>query len=155
KMEVINDVAASHELIVIEDAAQAIGAQRHGKPACSFGKLGCLSFSPTKNLGAFGDAGAICTDDDRLDDICRKLRVHGSGHTYHHEMIGGMFRIEALQAAVLNVKLKYLNEWHEARRRNAGMYEKQLAGSKVVTPKIDAGNHSIYNQYVVRVQDRD
>ena len=155
KMEGINDVAASHGLTVIEDAAQAIGAQRHGKPACSIGKLGCLSFYPTKNLGAFGDAGAICTSDDRLAEICRKLRVHGSGHTYHHEFVGGMFRIAALQAAVLNVKMKYLREWHEARRRNAAMYDALLAGSKVVTPKIDQGNFSVYNQYVVRVPNRD
>src|SRR5262245_31322059 len=155
KIEGLNDVAASYELTVIEDAAQAIGAQRHGKPACSFSKLGCLSFYPTKNLGAFGDAGAICTSDDRLSEICRKLRVHGSGHTYHHEMIGGMFRIAALQAAVLSVKLKYLNEWHDARRRNAAIYNKMFAGSKVITPAIDSGNHSIYNQYVIRVPDRD
>jgi dTDP-4-amino-4,6-dideoxygalactose transaminase len=155
KMEGINDVAASHGLTVIEDAAQAIGAQRHGKPACSIGNVGCLSFYPTKNLGAFGDAGAICTSDDRLAEVCRKLRVHGSGHTYHHEFIGGMFRIAALQAAVLNVKMKYLREWHEARRRNAAMYDALLADSKVVTPKIDEGNFSVYNQYVVRVPERD
>src|SRR5207248_9997927 len=114
KMERINDVAASHELIVIEDAAQAVGAQRLGKAACSIGKLGCLSFYPTKNLGAFGDAGAICTDDDHLAELCRKLRVHGSGHSYHHEMIGGMFRHASLQAAVLIGKLKYLPQWPQA-----------------------------------------
>ena len=99
--------------------------------------------------------GAICTSDDEFATKCRKLRVHGSGHTYHHEMIGGMFRIAAIQAAVLNVKLKYLNEWHESRRRNAATYNKLLAGSKVVTPNIEAGNHAIYNQYVVRLSDRD
>src|SRR5204863_9862671 len=107
------------------------------------------------NLGAFGDAGAICTNDDAFAATCRKLRVHGSGHTYHHELIGGMFRISALQAAVLSVKLKYLNDWHEGRRRNAALYDQLLAGSSVVTPKIDEDNWSIYNQYVVRVQDRD
>lgn len=155
KMEEINKIACAHDLLVIEDAAQAIGAQRNGKAACSFGFAGGLSFYPTKNLGAFGDAGAICTSDDDFATRCRKLRVHGSGHTYHHEMVGGMFRLAAIQAAVLNVKLKYLNEWHEGRRRNAATYDKMLAGSKVVTPKIDAGNHSIYNQYVVRVADRD
>ncbi len=155
KMEAINEIAAAHGLPVIEDAAQAIGSQRNGKPACSFGLAGCLSFYPTKNLGAFGDAGAICTSDDEFASKCRKLRVHGSGHTYHHEMIGGMFRIAAIQAAVLNVKLKYLNEWHESRRRNAAIYDKLLGGSKVVAPKIDAGNHAIYNQYVVRLADRD
>src|SRR5207253_3568 len=128
---------------------------RNGKPACSFGLIGCLSFYPTKNLGAFGDAGAICTSDDRLAEICRKLRVHGSGHTYHHEMIGGMFRMDAIQAAVLNVKLKYLRQWDEARRRNAALYDALLADSKIIPPRIDDGNWSIYNQYVVRVSDRD
>jgi dTDP-4-amino-4,6-dideoxygalactose transaminase len=152
---VISDLAAAHKLTVIEDAAQAIGAQRNGKPACSFGLAGALSFYPTKNLGAFGDAGAICTSDDDFAHKCRKLRVHGSGHTYHHEMVGGMFRLAAIQAAVLNVKLKYLNHWHEARRRNAAIYDKLMSGGKVVTPKIDAGNHCIYNQYVVRIEDRD
>ena len=155
RMEEINAVAARHDLRVIEDAAQAIGAKRNGKTACSMGFAGCLSFYPTKNLGAFGDAGAICTDDDHFAETCRKLRVHGSGHTYHHEMIGGMFRLAAVQAAVLNVKLKYLNEWHEGRRKNAALYDKLLAGSKVQTPVIEKGNYSIYNQYVVRVSDRD
>jgi dTDP-4-amino-4,6-dideoxygalactose transaminase len=154
-MEAVNDIAARHGLKVIEDAAQAIGAQRNGKPACSLGLAGCLSFYPTKNLGAFGDAGAICTDDDALAQRCRKLRVHGSGHTYHHEMIGGMFRLAAVQAAVLDVKLKYLNGWHEARRRHASVYDKVFAGSTVTAPAIAPGNHSIYNQYVVRVPNRD
>lgn len=154
-MDGINDVARQHGLPVIEDAAQAVGAKRHGKPACSLGFAGCLSFYPTKNLGAFGDAGAICTDDDAFAERCRKLRVHGSGHTYYHEMIGGMFRLAAIQAAVLDVKLKYLDGWHEARRRNAAIYDEMLAGSKVVTPHIDDGNWSIYNQYVVRVPNRD
>src|SRR5215475_9874835 len=115
----------------------------------SFG--GCLSFYPTKNLGAFGDAGAICTSDDQFADTCRKLRVHGSGHTYYHEMVGGMFRLAAVQAAVLSVKLKYLEGWHEGRRRNAALYDELLGGSKVITPRIEEGNWSIYNQYVVRI----
>lgn len=154
-MEAINEIACRHGLKVIEDAAQAIGAKRNGKPACSQGFAGCLSFYPTKNLGAFGDAGAICTNDDAFAETCRLLRVHGSGHQYHHKLIGGMFRLAAIQAAVLDVKLKYLDGWHEGRRRNAKLYDKLLAGSKVVTPKIDEGNWSIYNQYVVRVPDRD
>jgi dTDP-4-amino-4,6-dideoxygalactose transaminase len=151
KMEPINDIAAKHGIIVIEDAAQAIGAKRNDKRACSMSFAGCLSFYPTKNLGAFGDAGAICTSDDAFADTCRKLRVHGSGHTYHHELVGGMFRLAAIQAAVLSVKLKYLESWHEGRRRNAALYDKLLSGSKVITPKIDQGNWSIYNQYVVRI----
>src|SRR6266550_1746822 len=95
-MDAITDIARQQNLKVIEDAAQAIGAERDGKKACSLADVGCLSFYPTKNLGAFGDAGAICTNDDVLAETCRLLRVHGSGHTYHHEMIGGMFRIDAI-----------------------------------------------------------
>ena len=154
-MEAINDLAASRGIKVIEDAAQAIGAKRNGKPACSHSFAGCLSFYPTKNLGGFGDGGAICTSDDVFAEKCRKMRVHGSGHTYHHEFIGGMFRLAAIQAAVLDIKLKHLDKWHEARRKNAALYDKLLADSKVVTPKIDRANWSIYNQYVVRVPDRD
>ena len=154
-MAAINAIAAKHNLGVIEDAAQAIGAKHHGRPACSNATLGCLSFYPTKNLGAFGDAGAICCQDAALATKVKKLRVHGSGHTYYHEMIGGMFRIAAIQAAVLGVKLKYLNQWHDARRRHAAIYDRVLAGSDVVTPFIEPGNFSIYNQYVVRLQNRD
>lgn len=155
QIDKINELACANNLLVLEDAAQAIGATRHGKPACSTAFGGCLSFYPTKNLGAFGDAGAICTNNDELAEKCRLLRVHGSGHQYHHKFLGGMFRIAAIQAAVLSVKLKYLHQWHEGRRRNAGVYDRMLAGSKVVTPYIEPGNTSIYNQYVVRVSDRD
>ena len=155
KMEAINQIAAKHGVRVIEDAAQAIGAKRQNKPACGWGFAGALSFYPTKNLGAFGDAGAICTNDDEFAQTCRKLRVHGSGHTYFHEMVGGMFRLSAIQAAVLNVKLKYLPQWHEARRKNAAIYDSMFAGTKITPPKIDDGNWSIYNQYVVRIADRD
>jgi dTDP-4-amino-4,6-dideoxygalactose transaminase len=154
-MEAINEVAERHGLPVIEDAAQAIGARRFDKKACAWGRIGCLSFYPTKNLGAFGDAGGICTNDDALADKCRKLRVHGSGHTYYHEYIGGMFRLAAIQAAVLDVKLKYLDGWHNARRAHAAIYDELLADSNVKTPFIEEGNWSIYNQYVVRVQNRD
>lgn len=154
-MTAINQIACKHGLKVIEDAAQAIGARHHDKRACNLGFAGCLSFYPTKNLGAFGDAGAICTNDDDFARDCRLLRVHGSGHTYYHEMIGGMFRMAAIQAAVLSVKLQHLDEWHNGRRRNAAIYDQMLCGSKVVTPKIRPENFSIYNQYVVRVPDRD
>src|SRR4051812_46595322 len=109
EMEPINDIARRHNLKVIEDAAQAIGAKRNGKPACAHGFAGCLSFYPTKNLGGFGDAGAICTNDEKFAETCRMLRVHGSGHTYDHKLLGGMFRMAAIQAAVLDIKLKYLD----------------------------------------------
>ena len=154
-METINAIASRHNLHVIEDAAQAIGAKRHNKPACSFSLAGCLSFFPSKNLGGFGDSGAICTSDDDFAQRCRLLRVHGTERQYYHHEIGGNFRIDALQAAVLDVKLKYLNEWHEARRRNAAAYNALFEGSKVITPKIDPANYSIYNQYVIRVPNRD
>ncbi|HZL37709.1 MAG TPA: DegT/DnrJ/EryC1/StrS family aminotransferase [Tepidisphaeraceae bacterium] len=155
KMDEINAIACRHGLKVIEDAAQAVGAKQNGRPACSMGFAGCLSFYPTKNLGAFGDAGAICTNDDAFAQTCRLLRVHGSGHTYQHTLIGGMFRIAAIQAAVLEVKLKYLDGWHEGRRRNAHIYDEMLRGSHVITPHIDEGNWSVYNQYVVRVPNRE
>lgn len=154
-MTAINEIACKNELPVIEDAAQAIGAKHRGKRACNLGYVGCLSFYPTKNLGAFGDAGAICCNDDALADKLRKLRVHGSGHTYYHDHVGGMFRLAAIQAAVLSVKLKYLERWHAARRRNADIYNETLAGTKVTTPYIAEENWSIYNQYVVRLADRD
>ena len=155
KMEQINPIAAAHKLKVIEDAAQAIGAKRFDKPACSWSLAGCLSFFPSKNLGGFGDGGAICTDDDAFAQQCRILRVHGTEQTYHHRFVGGNFRLDALQAAVLDIKLKYLDQWHEGRRRNAAIYDQLFAGSKVQTPAIDSGNWSIYNQYVVRVPNRD
>src|SRR3954471_21581057 len=139
RMEPINQIAKKRGIPVVEDAAQAIGAKRNGKRACAMGFAGCLSFYPTKNLGAFGDAGAICTSDDKFAETCRKLRVHGSGHTYYHEMVGGMFRLAAIQAAVLSVKLKYLDGWHAARRRNAAIYDEMLsdAAPRIRTPKID------------------
>lgn len=155
RMEEINEIACQHDLLVLEDAAQAIGAKRGGKVACSMGFAGCLSFYPTKNLGAFGDAGAICTNDAAFYEKCRQLRVHGSAHTYHHTYVGGMFRLAAIQAAVLNVKLKYLNGWHELRRKHAAIYDAAFAGTKVTPPRIEEGNWSIYNQYVIRVKDRD
>ncbi|MBV8780290.1 MAG: DegT/DnrJ/EryC1/StrS family aminotransferase [Phycisphaerae bacterium] len=156
RMESINAVAAKHGVAVIEDAAQAIGAKRNGKPACSMSTAGCLSFYPTKNLGAFGDAGAICTNDEDFAATCRKLRVHGSGHTYYHDMIGGMFRLAAIQAAVLDVKLRYLDGWSGRRRQNAAIYDEMLSASpNIKTPTIEPGNESVYNQYVVRVPNRD
>jgi dTDP-4-amino-4,6-dideoxygalactose transaminase len=155
KMEAINDIACKHDLLVIEDAAQAIGAKRFGKAACSMGFVGCLSFYPTKNLGAFGDAGAVCTNDDALADKLRLLREHGMRPKYYYKEIGGMFRLAAIQAAVLDVKLKYLNQWHEARRRNAAEYDRLLIESSIRTPPIDEGNFSIYNQYCVRIAGKD
>ena len=154
-MEAINQVAATAKhgpVRVIEDAAQAIGATRNGKRACAMSWCGALSFYPTKNLGGFGDAGAVCCDDDELFRLLKLIRIHGSAHTYYHELVGGNFRIDAIQAAVLNVKLDHLEKWHEGRRRNAAIYDEMLAASPVITPPIAEGNRSIYNQYVIRVR---
>jgi dTDP-4-amino-4,6-dideoxygalactose transaminase len=154
-MEAINAIAHKHGIKVIEDAAQAIGAERRGHKACAMGFAGCLSFYPTKNLGAFGDAGAICTNDAAFYEKCKLLRVHGSGHTYYHQFVGGMFRLDSIQAVVLDIKLKHLDGWNKSRRHNAAIYDEVLAGSAVKTPRILEGNFSIYNQYVVRVPNRD
>ncbi len=154
-MEKINEIARRHGIKVIEDAAQAIGARRHDQPATSLGDCGCLSFFPSKNLGGFGDGGAVCTNDEAFAKQCRIVRVHGGEQVYFHRMVGGNFRLDALQAAVLDVKLKHLDKWHEGRRNNAAMYDRLFAGSGVVTPKIESGNDSIYNQYVIRIPDRD
>jgi dTDP-4-amino-4,6-dideoxygalactose transaminase len=156
-MEAINGLAAGRGIAVIEDAAQAIGARRQGKAACSLGLGGGLSFYPTKNLGGFGDGGAICTNDDDFAAKCRLLRAHGApgNNPYNHVLLGGMFRLDGIQAAVLEVKLKHLDGWHEGRRRNAAIYDRVFAGSQVKAPVIENGNYSIYNQYVVRVANRD
>ncbi len=149
-------------IAVIEDAAQAIGARPPGASrgsAGAYGTFGWLSFYPTKNLGAFGDAGALLTNDARLHELCLKLRVHGSGHSYYHERIGGNFRIDALQAAILSVKLPHLEGRIEARRQRAARYtqwieQAGLTPEHVRPPREVYGRH-VYHQYVVRVQRRD
>ena len=147
-------------LPVIEDAAQAIGAEyTNGRRAGGIGDVGCLSFFPTKNLGAFGDAGMCVTNDDALAAKLRMLRVHGMEPKYYHALIGGNFRIDELQAAVLLVKFRHLESWHAGRQRNAAYYDEALrrtpATARVVTPTACPGQRHIYNQYVIRVPDRD
>jgi dTDP-4-amino-4,6-dideoxygalactose transaminase len=154
------DLARDHGLRVIEDAAQAIGSEdADRKRACSFGDVGCLSFFPTKNLGAFGDAGMCVTNDAALAERMDILRVHGGKPKYYHSFIGGNFRIDEIQAAVLNVKLKHLDAWTEGRQENASFYDAAFAqaklGDAVQTPRAIAGARHIYNQYVIRVRDRD
>jgi dTDP-4-amino-4,6-dideoxygalactose transaminase len=145
---------------VIEDAAQAIGAaDAAGRRAGSFGEVGCLSFFPTKNLGAFGDAGMCVTGDATLAERMEILRVHGGRPKYYHALIGGNFRIDELQAAVLNVKLPHLEAWSAARRRNAAYYDAAFVraqpGDAVQTPRALPGGRHIYNQYVIRAKRRD
>ena len=159
-MDPLMALARQHGLAVIEDAAQAIGAEcAPGRRAGGIGDIGCLSFFPTKNLGAFGDAGMCVTNDDALAAKLRILRVHGGEPKYYHALIGGNFRIDELQAAVLLVKFRHLEEWHQARQRNAAYYDAAFPAAglaaRVVTPTVRPGYRHIYNQYVIRVPDRD
>lgn len=151
-------VAEQHGLAVIEDAAQAIGARTlAGRQAGSIGRMGCFSFFPSKNLGAFGDGGMIVTNDEPLAEKLRILRVHGSKPQYHYQMMGGNFRLDAIQAAVLRVKLPYLPAWTTARRQNAQRYRELFAErqwrTQVSLPEDTPGH--IYNQFVARCPDRD
>jgi len=158
-MVALGAIAARHDLKVIEDAAQAIGSEDAAhKRAGSFGEIGCLSFFPTKNLGAFGDAGMCVTNDSALAERMEILRVHGGKPKYYHAFIGGNFRIDELQAAVLNVKLKHLDAWSAGRQKNAAYYDAAFARERVEgvqTPRAGRGVRHIYNQYVVRARDRD
>jgi len=154
------ETARRYGLKVIEDAAQAIGAaDAQQRRAGSFGDVGCLSFFPTKNLGAFGDAGMCVTNDAALAERMEVLRVHGGKPKYYHALIGGNFRIDELQAAVLNVKLPHLDDWTAARQRNGAFYAAAFAraqlGSALRTPHVQPGVRHIFNQYVVRAADRD
>jgi dTDP-4-amino-4,6-dideoxygalactose transaminase len=158
-MKALMSTAHRLGLRVTEDAAQAIGAEDDaGKRAGSFGEIGCLSFFPTKNLGAFGDAGMCVANDQALAERLDILRVHGGKPKYYHALIGGNFRLDELQAAVLNVKLGYLDGWTAGRQKNAAFYDAAFAradlGGAVQTPFRAAGRH-IYNQYVLRVRDRN
>jgi len=158
-MDPLMALAKQHNLKVIEDAAQAIGTEYHGVRAGSIGDIGCFSFFPSKNLGAFGDAGLCTTNDAELAESMRVLRVHGGKPKYFHAVIGGNFRIDELQAAVLRVKLKYLDGWTEARQRNAAYYSAAFAAAdlsnNLTTPQAAVRGRHIFNQYIVRVKNRD
>jgi dTDP-4-amino-4,6-dideoxygalactose transaminase len=152
-------IAREFGLQMIEDAAQAIGAEdASGRRAGSMGEVGCLSFFPTKNLGAFGDAGMCTAQDPELAEHMRVLRVHGGKPKYYHAFIGGNFRLDEMQAAVLNIKLPYLDSWTSGRQRNAAFYQAEFARAgltgTIQTPVSGAGRH-IWNQYVIRAPQRD
>jgi dTDP-4-amino-4,6-dideoxygalactose transaminase len=163
-MEPILDIAARRHVPVIEDAAQSIGAEYKGKRSGSLGTMGIFSFFPSKNLGGFGDGGMVVTNDDALGEKLRILRVHGSKPKYYHKIVGGNFRLDALQASVLNVKLKYLDGWSQGRRNNAAFYderfraldEKGLIKTPVPVYRTSGDKHyHIYNQYTIRARKRD
>lgn len=158
-MEPLMVTARRYGLRVIEDAAQAIGTEdARGKRVGSIGDIGCFSFFPSKNLGAFGDAGLCTTNDPELAERMRVLRVHGGKPKYFHALIGGNFRIDELQAAVLRVKLQYLDGWTSGRQANAAIYDRLLGEAdftdRVGRPAVRPGRH-IFNQYVIRVHERD
>ena len=158
-MDAINDIARRHDLAVIEDAAQSIGAEYHGKRAGSLGTIGCFSFFPSKNLGAFGDAGAVTTNDPDLAEKMRSMRIHGQSTTYLHQYVGGNFRIDAIQAAILRVKLRHLDRWTLGRQKNAAFYsqafhDRGLAGQVLITPRVVTDRH-VFNQFIVRVLERE
>lgn len=156
-MAPIMEIARRHDLYVIEDAAQAIGAEYKGRRAGSIGHLGCFSFFPSKNLGAFGDGGMVVTNDPELAKRVDLLRKHGAEPKYHHKLIGGNFRLDALQAAVLRVKLRHLDGWTAARQRNAALYRELFAatGAPVELPYAAGHGRHIYNQFVIRSRRRD
>ncbi len=164
-MDALCDIAERREIPIIEDAAQAIGAEFHGQRAGSFGGIGCFSFFPSKNLGAFGDAGMVTVDDEALNNHMKVLRVHGGERRYYHDFVGGNFRIDALQATVLGIKLKHLDSWTSGRRKNVELYRKlfadagisgeKLSDAPVVLPHELPNRFHIYNQFVVRVRERD
>ncbi len=176
EMDKIMEIAREYNLKVIEDAAQSIGTQyKDGRKVGNIGHIGCFSFYPSKNLGCFGDGGLVTTNDDKLADKLRILRVHGGNPKYYHKIIGGNFRIDAIQAAVLNVKLPHLDSWTKRRQENAGLYTKLFienglaeaegklkfdGKNKVLLPepvykKCNLKYYHIYNQYVIRVESRD
>ena len=163
-MDPLTELAKEFKLNVIEDAAQAIGTEYLSASAIrktgSMGDAGCFSFFPSKNLGCFGDGGMVTTNNEEIAHRITMLRNHGSEPKYYHKIIGGNFRLDAIQAAVLNIKLKHLDNWHAARRENAAFYDKAFADSPVSSPAAvyrDSGttNFHIYNQYVVRIPNRD
>ena len=155
-MEKICAIAKKYNLKVIEDGAQAIGASRNGVKVGNFGDCGCLSFFPSKNLGGLGDGGMVVLNDADLAQKIREIRNHGMEPKYYHKHVGGNFRLDAIQAAGLSVKLPHLDKWGEMRAKNAMFYNNAFEGvEQIKRPVIDSANNSIYNQYIISVPNRD
>ena len=154
-MEAINDIASKHNLPVIEDACQSFGATYNGKKSCNLSTIGCTSFFPSKPLGAYGDGGAVFTNDEELAKKIRMLLNHGQDQRYKHKYIGINGRLDAVQAAVLNVKLKYFNKEVKLRDEIGSRYSDLLEDANVVTPKILDGNTSVYAQYTIQAENRE
>jgi dTDP-4-amino-4,6-dideoxygalactose transaminase len=154
-MDPLVSIAQRHSIPIIEDLCQAIGTDYKGKKVGGIGTMGCLSFFPSKNLGAFGDAGMIVTNDAVLAEKVRMIVVHGSRERYKHELIGVNSRLDALQAAMLRVKLRYLDRWIEARRNAAMIYNRLFAGSDVTIPYVAPYGNHVFHQYTIRIKNRD
>ena len=154
-MDAIMAIAKKHDLLVIEDAAQAHGAEYKGRRAGSIGHLGCFSFYPGKNLGAYGEGGMVTTNDDEYARTIRMMRDWGAEKKYHHDLVGFNYRMTGIQGAILRVKLRHLEEWTEARRAHAALYGKMLAGTDVLIPAEVPYARHVYHLYVIRTQQRD
>jgi UDP-2-acetamido-2-deoxy-ribo-hexuluronate aminotransferase len=154
EMDKIMEIARKHNLYVIEDAAQALGAEYKGKKVCTIGDINCISYYPSKNLGAFGDAGMMTTDNDELADKMRMIVSHGSRKKYYHEILGVNSRLDSIQAAILNVKLQHLDEYCEERQKAAEKYNSRFKGA-IDTPYILPDVKHIFHQYSIRVKRRD
>lgn len=156
EMEKIIDIARRYNLYVIEDSAQALGSEYKGKKVCTFGDISCISFFPTKNLGAFGDAGMIVTNNDELAEKMKMIRVHGARIRYTHEILGVNSRLDTLQASILLVKFKYLDKWNERRIQIAKKYNDGLKDiDSILLPYSEPYNKHIYHQYTIRTKYRD
>jgi dTDP-4-amino-4,6-dideoxygalactose transaminase len=154
-MDAILEIARKHNLIVIEDAAQAHGAEYKGRRAGSMGELGCFSFYPGKNLGAYGEGGAVVTNDEKYVTPVKELRDQGQREKYYHTRVGYNYRMEALQGAVLGVKLKHLEDWNEARRRHAAVYRRELANTGIRLLKQRDGYQSVHHVFPLFSDQRD
>ncbi|HEV7844076.1 MAG TPA: DegT/DnrJ/EryC1/StrS family aminotransferase, partial [Pyrinomonadaceae bacterium] len=154
-LDPILDIAQRHKLLVIEDAAQAHGALYKGRRVGTFGHAATFSFYPGKNLGAYGEGGAVVTNDEAVARNVRLLRDHGSERKYHHEIIGYNFRLEGIQGAVLGVKLAHLDRWNDLRREHASLYNSLLYGTNLVLPQEMSYARHVYHLYVVRTEDRN
>jgi dTDP-4-amino-4,6-dideoxygalactose transaminase len=154
-MDGLMRIAKKHGIKVVEDCAQSFGAECHGKKTGTFGDLGCFSFFPSKNLGCYGDGGMVITDDAKLAEHMLSLRNHGSHIRYYHDEIGFNSRLDEIQAAILRIKLRHIDEYNSRRKRNALLYNKYLEHSSIRTPSEQAGTTHVFHQYTIRIKNRD
>jgi len=154
-MDGLMEVAKQHDLRVIEDCAQSFGAEYRGRKTGTFGDFGCYSFFPSKNLGGYGDGGMVITDTEKSAERLRSLRNHGSRVRYYHDEVGFNSRLDELQAAIIRIKFKHIDEYNAKRRNNAALYSGYFAGSGITTPSEQTGTKHVFHQYTIRVRQRD